>query len=53
VDDVANSLKTAESLGAKVVIPLQKLPDGDEMAVLTDPDGIPFALFKGLQSMPL
>ncbi|HEV7397117.1 MAG TPA: VOC family protein [Pyrinomonadaceae bacterium] len=53
VDNVANSLKTAESLGAKVVIPLQKLPDGDEMAVLTDPDGIPFALFKGLQSMPL
>lgn len=53
VDDVAMSMKTAETLGANVVIPLQKLPDGDEMAVLTDPDGIPFALFKGPQSMPM
>lgn len=53
VDDVAGSVKTAESLGANVVIPPQKLPAGDEMAVLTDPDGIPFAMFRGSESAPL
>lgn len=49
VDSVEDSVKTAERLGAKVVIPPQTLPDGDQMAVLTDPDGIPFAMFKGAQ----
>lgn len=53
VEDVETHVKKAESLGAKVVIPLQKLPGGDEMAVLTDPDGIPFAMFRGAGSVPL
>ena len=34
------------TLGAKVVMPHQALPGGDEMAVVVDPDGIPFGLFK-------
>jgi hypothetical protein len=30
----------------KVIIPPQKLPDGDEMAVILDLEGIPVGLFK-------
>lgn len=46
VDDVATYVATAQRLGAKVVIPPQKLPDGDEMAVIIDPEGIPLGLVK-------
>lgn len=45
-EDVSASVEKAQKLGAKVVIPPQKLPDGDEMAVLMDLDGIPFALMR-------
>ena len=47
VDDVKAFAAKAQELGGKVIIPPQKLPDGDEMAVLTDADGIPFGLMKG------
>ena len=43
----------AKNLGARVVIEPQKLPFGDEMAVVTDPDGIPFAIFQSSRSFPL
>ena len=46
VDDVKALATKAEELGARVVIPPQTLPDGDEMAVVVDPDGIPFAMFR-------
>jgi predicted enzyme related to lactoylglutathione lyase len=46
VDDVARYVDRAKSLGATVVIPPQKLPDGDEMAVMVDPEGIAFGIFK-------
>ena len=46
VDDVAASVENASSLGAGVVIAPQKLPDGGEMAVVLDTEGIPFAIFK-------
>lgn len=46
VDDVGAHLGRAEALGARVVIPAQKLPDGEEMAVLVDPEGVPFAVFR-------
>ena len=46
VDDVPAYLANAEKLGAKIVIPHQVLPGGDEMAVVVDPEGIPFGLFK-------
>lgn len=36
----------ATKLGGKVVIPKQKLPDGDEMAIILDVEGIPVGLFK-------
>jgi hypothetical protein len=29
-----------------VVLPPQKLPEGDEMAVILDPEGIPVALTR-------
>jgi predicted enzyme related to lactoylglutathione lyase len=44
VPDVAASVKQAQELGAKVLIPPTILPGGDQMAVLHDPQGMPFAL---------
>jgi predicted enzyme related to lactoylglutathione lyase len=46
VDDVAAFVTRATELGGTVVIPPQKLPDGDEMAVVLDVEGIPVGLFK-------
>jgi predicted enzyme related to lactoylglutathione lyase len=46
VDDVAEYVAQATRLGGKVVIPPQMLPDGDEMAVILDVEGIPVGLFK-------
>lgn len=47
VSDVKAALEQAASLGAKVLIPHTTLPEGDEMAVLHDPNGMSFALWKG------
>lgn len=52
VNDLLDHVRQAESLGARIVIPPQKLPGGDEMAVLTDPDGLPFVMFKGSGNVP-
>jgi predicted enzyme related to lactoylglutathione lyase len=46
VDDLAVYVARATTLGGKVIIPPQKLPDGDEMAVLLDTEGIPLGIFK-------
>lgn len=46
VDDVAGSVEKAAGMGASVIVPPQKLPDGDELAIVLDPEGIPFAVFK-------
>ena len=46
VNDVGQSVKKAEGLGAKVIIPATTLPEGDEMAVLLDPQGMSFAVCK-------
>jgi predicted enzyme related to lactoylglutathione lyase len=46
VDDVAAAAKKAQDAGAKLLIPATKLPDGDEMAVLLDPQGVSFAVCK-------
>ena len=45
VDDVAAHFARAQQLGAKPVVPPQKLPQGDELAILMDPQGISFGLF--------
>lgn len=44
VPDVSACVAKAKELGAAVVIPPAKLPDGDEMAVILDPDGLPLGL---------
>lgn len=46
VDDVQGTVERAAGSGASVIVPPQKLPDGDEMAIVLDPEGIPFAVFK-------
>src|SRR5215831_11025418 len=46
VDDVRVSVAAAERLGARVVIPPTTLPEGDEMAVLLDPQGMSFAMWR-------
>jgi predicted enzyme related to lactoylglutathione lyase len=45
-DDVAASVEAAKELGATVEVPPTKLPGGDEVAVLHDPQGIPFGLWR-------
>lgn len=52
VDDVKEHAKKAGQLGAHIVIPPQTLPDGDEMAVAVDPDGISFAMFRDARIAP-
>ncbi len=46
VDDVKEAVVRAETLGAKTLIPPTQLPDGDEMAVMLDPQGMSFALWR-------
>ena len=46
VPDLNATINEAERLGAKVIVPLSMLPDGDQMAVLLDPTGLPFGLCK-------
>jgi uncharacterized protein len=44
VADVAAAVVQATELGAKLIIPASTLPEGDQMAVLLDPQGMAFAL---------
>ena len=44
VDDVKRYVRDAAALVHKVIIPPQKLPEGDELAILHDPEGIPFGI---------
>jgi hypothetical protein len=46
VIDVKASAEFAVKLGAKLLIPPTVLPEGDEMCVLHDPQGMSFALWK-------
>jgi predicted enzyme related to lactoylglutathione lyase len=46
VDDVKAYAHTAEQLGAKLLIPPTTLPEGDEMAVMRDPQGMSFAIWR-------
>lgn len=47
VENVAAAVGRAEELGARVLIPPTALPEGDEMAVLQDPQGMSFGLWRG------
>ena len=42
--DVGAHVKHAQCLGARVVVPVTPLSEGDAMAVLVDPEGLPFAV---------
>jgi hypothetical protein len=44
VPDVGMAVSQAVGLGAKVLIPATTLPEGEQMAVLLDPQGMAFAL---------
>jgi predicted enzyme related to lactoylglutathione lyase len=46
VANVDDALAGAQANGANVVIPKQVLPDGDEMAVIVDPEGIAWGLMR-------
>lgn len=46
VDDVKTYVKKAEALGAKLIIPPTSLPDGGELAVMHDPQGMSFGIMK-------
>jgi len=46
VEDVTAAVKKAEALGAKLLVPPTTLPDGGEIAVLGDPQGMSFAVSK-------
>jgi predicted enzyme related to lactoylglutathione lyase len=46
VEDVEACLARAIGLGAQVVVPRQVLPDGDEMAIIVDAEGLSTGLFK-------
>jgi predicted enzyme related to lactoylglutathione lyase len=50
VDDVKASVKKAEALGATLLIPPTTLPEGDEMAVMHDPQGMPFGLVSRVRN---
>lgn len=47
VDDVKRCVTKAEEMGAKTIIPPTVLPEGDELAVMHDPQGMSFGVFRG------
>lgn len=50
VEDVRSAVAKAERLGAKVIIPPTMLPEGDEMAVMLDPQGMAFGVTRTRQA---
>jgi predicted enzyme related to lactoylglutathione lyase len=46
VEDVKALVRKARELGAKAAIPPTMLPQGDEMAVVIDPQGMSFGVWK-------
>ena len=46
VADVDACIAQAQLLGAKIIVPKSVLPDGDIMAVLGDPTGLPFGVCR-------
>jgi len=44
--DLEATVARASGLGAQVVVPPQALPDGDALAILVDPEGRPFGIYR-------
>jgi len=46
VDDIDAYIEKAKKLGATVIVPKSELPDGDALAIVLDPAGLSFALYR-------
>jgi hypothetical protein len=46
VDDIDAYIAKATSLGATVIVPKSELPDGDALAIVLDPAGLSFGLYR-------
>src|SRR5262245_56014231 len=46
VDDIDAYIAKAQALGASVIVPRSELPDGDALAIVRDPGGLPFGLYR-------
>ena len=49
VDDIAQTLARVESLGGATIFPAMKIPDGNLIAMFTDPEGVPVGLFQRVE----
>ena len=49
VEDVEASIARATEHGAKLVMPAQRLPEGEVMALMVDCEGLPFGVFTPAQ----
>lgn len=52
VPDLDACIADAVRLGGKVIVPKSELPDGDGMAVLLDPTGMPVAICRAATGAP-
>src|SRR4051812_36991103 len=50
VDDVDAYLAKAAKLGATIVVPKTELPDGDALAIVLDPAGLSFGIYRAAVS---
>lgn len=50
VDDVDAAIERAVRLGATVLVPRSALPEGEVMAVLKDPLGVPIVVYSGARA---
>lgn len=46
VEDIDAALIKATSLGASVIVPKSELPDGDALAIVLDPAGLSFGMYR-------
>ena len=46
VDDIDAFIAKASALGASVIVPKSELPDGDALAIILDPAGLSFGLYR-------
>jgi predicted enzyme related to lactoylglutathione lyase len=46
VPSVPEYHERAARMGARTIVPPQALPDGDELAIMLDPSGVPFGLLS-------
>lgn len=46
VDDVTACIEHTKALGGSVLIPPQDLPAGEQMAILRDPEGLSFGIYR-------